>query len=66
MGLDSYRDLWIPTSVMTVLTPQSQSVQSCSELDNFWPETFASLSNNECWVVDKTQSQMALCGETAK
>lgn len=66
MGLDSYRDLWIPTSVMTVLTPQSQFVQSCSELDNFWPETFASLSNNECWVVDKTQSQMALCGETAK
>lgn len=66
MGLDSYRDLWIPTSVMTVLTPQSQSVQSCSELDSFWPETFASLSNNECRVVDKTQSQMALCVETAK
>lgn len=57
---------WIPTSLMMILIPQSQSIQSCSELDNFWPETFSSLSNNERWVVDKNQSQMALCGETAK
>lgn len=61
-GLDLSHDLWTQKSVMMALTPRSQFAQSCSELDQSWPETFASLSNNECWAVDKNQSQMALCG----